>query len=48
MPDDVTIENKLSVYQPGVFIELNKMVFTGQTHLLSHYIKYKIKGVFDW
>jgi hypothetical protein len=25
---------KLSVYHPGVFTELSKMVFTSQTHLL--------------
>jgi hypothetical protein len=27
---------KLSVYHPGVFIELNKMVFASQTHLYLH------------
>ena len=31
---------KLSIYHPGVFIKLNKMVFISQTHLLLLYLMY--------
>jgi len=31
---------KLSVYHPGVFTNLNKMVFISQTHLILLYLMY--------
>ena len=38
MPVLLTRGFKLSVYHPGVFTKLNKMVFTSQTHLLLLYL----------
>jgi len=37
---------KLSVYHLGVFIKLNKMAFTSQTHFLFLYLKYYSGNMF--
>jgi hypothetical protein len=39
-------EVKLSVYHSRVFIKLNKMVFTSQTHLLFLYLLYYSGNMF--
>jgi hypothetical protein len=46
MHEEIKIRLKLSVYHPGVFAYLNKMVFTSQTHLLFLNLTYYSGNMF--